>query len=127
MQAKKIVWLEEYWSNLKPLTPNSPKDYKDLTYYYIQYQDILNTPAFKDFIYRINQIKKGMEHNLIVGGLDNFGNNHDDELRSNIYTLRQILEYIPNLQKQHEELTKRFEDQQSKLNSKTNNVLQHFN
>ena len=86
-------------AGLRPLL-NKPAQGKfdELAYLHAQYLDVESMPAFKDYLYRITQLKDGMTSSLINGGgLDKWGNNHDDEIRAVLHTLNTILAYIPSI------------------------------
>lgn len=82
-----------------PLLKSVANKFPDLAYLRHQYADIQDKPAFKDFVYRIQQTRDGMEENLIRSdGLDKFGNKHDDEIRAVLHCLDTILGYIPAIE-----------------------------
>ncbi len=85
-------------AGLRPLLNSRANKFEELAYIHAQYADIEGTPAFKDFLYRLTQLREGMQSNLINGGgLDKWGNNHDDEIRAVLHALNTVLSYIPSI------------------------------
>ena len=92
-------------AGLRPLLNTPAKKFEEIAYLHAQYLDIEPTPAFKDFLYRLIQLKDGMVSNLISGGgLDKLGKNHDDEIRAVLHTLNTILGYIPSIRADFEKM-----------------------
>lgn len=95
------------------LLSKGPVKFENLAYWRLQYRDIENKLAFKDFLHRINQIKLGMEATLLtVDGLDKFGNDRNNELRASLHALNTILAYIPAMQQEYDKLEDRLQKQQ---------------
>ncbi len=87
-------------AGLRPLLSASANTnkFEEQAYLTAQYNDIETMPAFKDFLYRIQQMREGILDNLIRGGgLDKWGNNHDDEIRAVLHTLNTLLAYVPTI------------------------------
>ncbi len=101
MLEEKQAWLEAHLrkAGYGALLPNQATKFEDLAYMRQQYADIQTKPAFKDFLHRITQARDGFMENIVRGGgLDKWGNNHDDEIRAVLHCLNTILGYIPAIE-----------------------------
>lgn len=104
-------------AGLQPLLNREPTKYADWAYLYLQYNEIKDRAAFKDFLFRISQIRQGAVNDLLsTGGLDKLGKTHESELRTVIYMLNVILTYVPNIEKTYNNLTNKLQERESKKN-----------
>lgn len=85
-------------AGLAPLLSNPAHKYDDVAYKHAMYLDIASKPAYKDLVFKIKELKEGMEKRLIQdAGLDKWGNPHDNEIRAVIHCLNTILYYISSV------------------------------
>ena len=66
------------------------------------YQQILHTEAFKDYQYRLTQLRESTRSAIERGGLDKHGHRHDDEQRAVLFLLDSLLGYLPSIYDQYE-------------------------
>jgi hypothetical protein len=68
------------------------------------YKQIIHTEAWKDYQYRLSQLREATRSQIERGGLDKFGHRHDDEQRSVLYLLDQLISYLPEMQERHDQI-----------------------
>ena len=68
------------------------------------YQQIIHTDAWKDYQFRLSQLRKATRDAIERGGLDKWGKRHDDEQRSVLFMLDNLLTYLPTIQEQHDQV-----------------------
>lgn len=66
------------------------------------YRQIEGTEGWKDYQFRLSQIREATRSAIERGGLDNFGRRHDDEQRAALFLLDSLLSYYPTLVEQYE-------------------------
>jgi hypothetical protein len=109
-------------ANFTPLIPTHPPTkpggfrFEDLARWVVHYNDIRENPAWKDFNHRLQQLREGTQHQLLVyGGLDKGANTHDIELRAVLHVLNTLLAYVPTMFAQYEDLMEKRQKQQAAL------------
>jgi len=80
------------------------------------YGEIKEHKAWKDFIYRISQLRAATQQQILTyGGLDKSANSHDIELRAVLHVLNTILGYVPAMNQMYEEMLEKRSEQEAKL------------
>lgn len=70
----------------------------------VLYKQITHTEAWKDYQFRLKQLREATRSQIERGGVDKFGNRHDDEQRSILYMLDQMLSYLPAIHEHYEQI-----------------------
>lgn len=88
-------------SGLSPIRSGKDVDFDLLSKQIALYSQIEHTEAWKDYQYRIAQIREATRLAIERGGLDKWGHRHDDEQRAALFFLDQLLSYLPAIKEQH--------------------------
>ena len=68
------------------------------------YSQITDTPAWKDYQYRLSQLREATRSAIERGGVDKHGMRHDDEQRAVLFLLDQLFTYLPSIYEQHDQI-----------------------
>jgi hypothetical protein len=68
------------------------------------YNRIESEEAWKDYQYRLSQLRDATRSAIERGGLDKYGNRHDDEQRSVLFMVDSLLTYVPAIQEQYKQV-----------------------
>lgn len=88
---------ESGWS---PIRSNSGTAFDTLQQQVNNYKYIEDQPAWKDFLFRLSQLRESTRVAIERGGVDKFGRRHDDEQRAVLFMLDNLLSYVPSLREQ---------------------------
>ena len=68
------------------------------------YSIIETSEAWKDYQYRLTQLRDGTRIAIERGVVDVHGQTHEPEQRAVLYILEQILGYVPSINKEYEQM-----------------------
>jgi len=68
------------------------------------YSIIENSEAWKDYQYRLNQLRDGTRVAIERGAVDAHGMTHEAEQRAVLYVVEQMLAYVPSINKEYEQM-----------------------
>jgi len=100
--------------------------FEELAYLSTQYREIERHPAWQDHIHRLVEMRKMIEHEVMRGSLDKFGNDRTDEKRAVHHFLTTILEYVPALHRDFERLQQRLEKRVSDRELGPHKIEEHI-
>ena len=66
------------------------------------YNRLVGEEAWKDYQFRLAQLREATRSAIERGGLDKFGQRHDDEQRAVLFMLDNLLSYVPAIQEQYQ-------------------------
>lgn len=68
------------------------------------YTRIEGEEAWKDFMFRLAQLRDGTRVAIERGIVDAHGKTHEKEQRAVLYILEQMLTYVPNIHRDHDQM-----------------------
>jgi len=108
------AWLEEVLRK-KGFKPEQYRTFGQVQRLSVAYRDIENSVAWKDYMARLEAMKKNISTEILLGTLDKFGNNSDDEKRAVLTYLERMLSFVPALHAHRDELAKKKEQMDKKV------------
>ena len=105
VEERRRAWVAHHLatSGLTPIVSDSGT-FDLLKKQVLSYQQIKETAAWKDYQFRLSQLREATRFAIERGGLDKYGQRHDDEQRACLYLLDNLLGYLPALQEQHDQI-----------------------
>lgn len=105
LEEKRRIWVKEILSTSKwlPITAEEGT-FETLKKQVAYYNRIAGEDGWKDFQYRLSQLREATKQAIERGGLDKWGNSHTEEQRAVLFLLDNLLTYVPAIKEQHDQI-----------------------
>ena len=81
------------------------------------YSRVESEEAWKDFMFRLTQMRDGTRIAIERGVVDQHGRTHEPEQRAVLYVLEQLLTYVPGINRDYEQMIKMLQADEAVANA----------